>query len=360
VLLDSAKFWDQQMTRIRSEWPESAVRGPWLVALDALEAELDVAVRHHGGDGAFIKLSARSPKDAVLRMSGYADAVTHAVKTLEDDLDPGTGITLDDEVRGLKRASWETMRVRCGADALALLVRSDRVYTDVLCHELFCSRAGAQAFQLDIFVHGWFPRLDPEFEFRGFVKDGKRTGLSAYNPWIYNPVIHTQKARILEIIQALWTRVEVAIPPTMRDYTIDFAVDPSLSGEAWIVELNHTLPPLAGACLFRYSDRGDRTILEHGPFEFRVLETSWDPVSEYAALKERGGKLILLPASPAWLEFARRAGGRESPVDGNPWDEQSDGDGQLRGVVEPSHPRSGEPAVSVAQQARGFWQRLWS
>mmetsp|Transcript_17272 Transcript_17272/g.51057 ORF Transcript_17272/g.51057 Transcript_17272/m.51057 type:complete len:471 (+) Transcript_17272:220-1632(+) len=364
-VLDDAAFWDGQDDRIRKEWPASATRGPWLEALAKLEAAVNTAVIRHGAGGVFVKLSARSPKDAVLRTSRYAEGITAAAAALRVD---GAPLTLTDEVRAIKRASWAAMHVHTGRDALTLLLRSDRVYKDILCHELFCARPGAASeFRLDVFVHGWFPRLDPEFEFRGFVKGGVRTALTAYNPWLYNEVIHRQRDRVLQIIEALWGKVDAKIPDGMQDYTIDFAVDPSLNGDVWVVEVNNTLPPMAGSCLFKYSHPIDRKILEEGPFQFRVLEAPWDPHADYAAARREGGgrQTMLLPASPAWLDFARRAGGREAPAEGNPWNVALDatasrtadgGDGDCE-IAPAASPPPSDPGL--AERLGRFWRGLW-
>jgi hypothetical protein len=53
-------------------------------------------------------------------------------------------------------------------------------------------------------------------------------------------------------------------------YTIDFAVCPQTM-RTQIVEINNP-PPKAGTSLFIWDDEKDRSIIENGPFEFRLLE----------------------------------------------------------------------------------------
>jgi hypothetical protein len=268
------------------------------------------------------------------------------------------------------------MRVTSGEEAVRLLLRSERAYKDVLCHELFCNAPGkAAVFNMDVHVHGWFPRLDPSWEFRGFFSGGKRTALTTYNPWIYVPKMVTEKAKLLEIITQFWDKVEPKVA-IADNYSIDFAVDATLNGDAWLVEVNNTLPPMAGSGLFRYADDGDRKLLLEGPFTFRTREAPWAAVDDAATVAvhgdgaadhagdgpgdsqgrsdgEDGGsskvvceipaskavkqneprktnkapqatsetkrRVILMPASPAMLEFVRVAGGRPPDANAPSW-----------------------------------------
>ncbi len=96
----------------------------------------------------------------------------------------------------------------------------------------------------------------------------------AGSPWIYQPSIVRDKLAILALVEGVWDRVQ----PKIRsdNYSIDFAVAPDLSA-CWIVEINNFLPPLAGSGLFKYRHAADRTVIERGPFEFRIKETPVTP-----------------------------------------------------------------------------------
>ena len=69
-------------------------------------------------------------------------------------------------------------------------------------------------------------------------------------------------------------------------YTIDFAVVPSTL-KCYVVEINNP-PPKAGCSLFNWDDPVDRTIIEKGPFEFRllfepslqILDSVYEPIQE--------------------------------------------------------------------------------
>jgi hypothetical protein len=58
----------------------------------------------------------------------------------------------------------------------------------------------------------------------------------------------------------------------IRNYTIDFALSPSLDlSRSYVVEINH-LPPEAGTSLFDWNNSDDRKLIEHGPFTLRILD----------------------------------------------------------------------------------------
>jgi hypothetical protein len=193
-----------------------------------------------------------------------------------------------------------------------LLQRSERAYVDILQQELF-SAGQKSGFDLSVHVTEFFEGFDPDWEFRGFVSQGKRTALTAYNPWVFDARQHRHKAQIRARIFEVWDRAAPRV--RCENYSIDFAVDPHQiargddgrgggashgdsgggrsggggsgrgggsgdggggGGDAeaacWIVEINAFLPPLAGCGLYRYEDLTDRKLLLEGPFSFRVRD----------------------------------------------------------------------------------------
>lgn len=55
--------------------------------------------------------------------------------------------------------------------------------------------------RLQVHVFEFFSALDPAWEFRGFVVNGQRTALTAYNPWIYD-------ADMVPLYMRMCTRVD--------------------------------------------------------------------------------------------------------------------------------------------------------
>lgn len=258
-----------------------------------------------------------------------------------------------------------------------MLLRSDRIYIDILQHELFASRlkSGAEAaddaesidFNLNVHVHPFRPEIDPGWEFRGFVSQGCRTGLTAYNPWFFDQKIVQCRSEILAMvnshahislssskclimqIEAVWDEATPLVK--CADFSIDFAVTPSLT-KCFIVEvitdvasgyiyfylvfffdachhrsthschrwpalvfsgtLNYTFvctaPRLTILVHFSYHDQADRDLILSGPFEFRVKETPTTP-ADFVLTRvdpvtgEAKAHMIMQPAPPHVMEF---------------------------------------------------------
>ena len=140
--VESAKdpeFLDQHWRdEVLSKWPLSPVRSKWLESLLGLEQELDAAIKRTLPFGAFVKLSVRSPKDAVFCLPSYTECVREflEVRGLERD----SPLLLSQNVAAIRHASWQGLRCKTGGEALRLLLRSERVYLDVLQHELFTQK----------------------------------------------------------------------------------------------------------------------------------------------------------------------------------------------------------------------------
>jgi len=320
-LMQDPGFWTRHAVRIAEEWPSSRVRGIWWRNFSELAARLDVEIARRPGGAAFVKLSVRSPKDGVFACARFQDYLREEAATITCSMGshgmsgngpkpaerhdmtgtlavprppaaaavegtPGT-LSLSQEVHAINRAGWRAMRVTSGWEAVDLLLRSDRAYMDVLQQELFSSAPGASSgFDLNVHIFSWFDGLDPDWEFRGFVNQGVRTGLTAYNPWVYSPrqarltfiVILFQriapadvnfvkahivllisllwfccalqlqnKQRLLEIITTVWDAVQPKLSSVTENYSIDFAVDPAMTGSAWVVEVPPPPPVLVPA-----------------------------------------------------------------------------------------------------------------
>lgn len=148
----------------------------------ALMQRLDAAVRAQP-DGAFVKLSTRSPKDSLWAVAG-ARGRMHAERGREDASSAtGTAPQLslsDDRLdhNALFVAFAEHLRLqqraRSGRDALLLLATSARVYED-LGTELFdtetpeSEQQGSNA--ISVSVRAFDRSVTPDTEFRGFVWD---------------------------------------------------------------------------------------------------------------------------------------------------------------------------------------------
>lgn len=175
----------------------------------------------------------------------------------------------------------------------------------------FCSRssfAGAdkhKGFQLALHVTPFCDAFDPNWEFRGFVCKGRRTGLTAYSPWVWEPrqADPSEKAAILARIEQVWDQAEAGL--RSQNYSIDFAVSPS-TGECWVVEVNNFLPPLSGSGLFSMDDPYDVELLRSGPFEFRVRTAPPTAADLERQIHNADGtttRILMQPAPPALMQL---------------------------------------------------------
>ena len=301
--MECAEFLDQRHAAVKAEWPSGKERGAWWRDLEALRALLEEQIGQHP-HGAFVKFSVRSPKDAAGMMACFQPLLREHVRA--SGVHPDSPEALSADVSALKYASWKALRCRSGEDAVLLFARSDRIYLDILQHELFSKGDKDAAFDLSVHVFEFFTGFDPDWEFRAFCAAGQRTSITAYNPWVYSRDMIDKQGPILRLITALWDRAQPRI--ASQNYSLDFAVAPDLSG-CWIVELNNFLPPLAGCGLFDYHAEADRQILMHGPFEFRIRTThvTEDDFSRVRVHPDTGVKttIVMQPATPEVMTFVR-------------------------------------------------------
>jgi len=232
--------------------------------LKALEQRLDTIIKKYGDDGAFVKLSTRSPKDTALEMHEMRMMVADA---LAKDLERAGGEMDEDSwhccgVSAVVDACCKVLRVKSGAEAMYLMLHSYRVYTDITRMEL----ANNGNAEVQIAVRRWDPRVVPALEFRTFVYNHVMTACTQYYKLIYDA---NMAAHSKEISDLIWKFHEEHIKPRMEiaTYTADFAVTADLK-DIICVEINDP-PPAAGTALFNWDDPADRKIIENGPYEFR-------------------------------------------------------------------------------------------
>eukprot|EP00128_Syssomonas_multiformis_P014365 Colp12_sorted_trinity150504_noHs@33831 len=258
--LDDPEFYDKHWdATVLVEWPNSKMRSVWFNSLKNLERKLDEAIKPTLPIGAFVKLSVRSPKDSVFLLSKTKHMIRERLQgKYKDDTSKSSATALSEEVEAIRWASWQALRVTTGAEAMRILLRSDRIYLDVLQHDLF-TKGDPAKFDLDVHVATFYDGFDPALEFRGFVVNGTRSAITAYSPWVYDERIIKNKDLVHKVITETWDQVQ----PRIRsdNYSVDFALSPDLK-TCFIVEINNFLPPLAGCGLFVYQDDSDRAILE--------------------------------------------------------------------------------------------------
>ncbi|OUM69341.1 hypothetical protein PIROE2DRAFT_57407 [Piromyces sp. E2] len=247
--------------------------------LDRLEQELDDAIKSFGEDGAFVKLSTRSPKDTAIQLHNIHVFIADS---LRKDMERAGGQIDDKEwqrcgVSAFVDACCKVLRVRNGAEAMFLMLHSDRVYSDITRMEL--TNEGSSKVQLA--VRRWDPCVVPALELRAFVYNHTMTACTQYYKLVYDPFLAEHRKEISDAIVAFhdqYIKPRIEIP----DYTVDFAISADLK-KVICVELNN-LPPSAGTALFHWDNPEDRAIIEKGPYQFRcntsLPESSFGEINE--------------------------------------------------------------------------------
>jgi hypothetical protein len=264
-----------------------------VVALESLRERLEVAINIEAKlspvGKAFVKLSTRSPKDSKKALARAEQVYKARLSVVEATQGP---VDANCRWRILCEETTNAGAVSNAADALELLLDSDRVYEDLEYAlrgptgkpptEVTCSGVDVDVAKLqwrtDLVARAWDPRLTPSSEFRGICWGGKLTCLCQYfHPLLFEELAE-KKEQILSDILAVFAgpQVTAAVQGLGGHCIVDFAwLGP---GEVVVVELN----PFDGVCLgvfpastglFLWDNPIDHEIMKgSSPFEFRLRE----------------------------------------------------------------------------------------
>lgn len=234
--------------------------------LDPLEKSI-----HSFPNGAFVKLSTRSPKDAVDK--DKERLMKHLKITNPNSLNQ---IYID-----VRKSFFNFMRVFNAQDALDIMSKSGRIISDLKRAVDF--KDILKEIPLNIVVRE-FVEFDITNEFRAFYYSGKLTGISQYDINCFFTVPKDIKERVNKFIEKVSLK---------KDCVIDLVVTET---NIWIVELN-PFSQSSGSALFNWNK--DLKQLQEGPFEFRKLEqersneylkailSSWNHFIDESIKKER-------------------------------------------------------------------------
>lgn len=196
----------------------------------------------------FVRLSTRSPKDSDI-LSERSEEVYQRFLNESDK-------SKNSQVIARIRAGIRSLKVASGADALDILLHSDRILLD-LTEALDLSEQFNMAVILresvDVPIH---------MEFRGFVRNRTLTALSQYYHYVHFSELQSRKDEIQCKIFDFFESVRDKIP--LESCIMDFIL---IDDQVRIVELN---PFVFGTEAGLFSWRSDQKILEEGPFEFRI------------------------------------------------------------------------------------------
>ncbi|KAH3766039.1 cell division cycle protein 123-like [Pelomyxa schiedti] len=246
--------------------------------LAAIEKKLDTALSDpaFARDGAFVRLSSRSPKDGDPFEDTRSQEYSAAVKP-----ELASCTTPEEELQAKLRVLFSCRSQLCckrGRDAMSLILSSERVFVDLLL-DLDNAKIPGDVWMTCFSVRRWEPRLTEDMEFRTFVCGGKITAISQYNQYCLYPHLQSKKEVISASILEFWSKeIKHRIPHSQ--YVIDFGI--LSTGRVIVVELN-PFATTTGAALFTWER--ERTLLENGPFELRLRTTPLAPETTQQAIQ---------------------------------------------------------------------------
>jgi len=161
------------------------------------------------------------------------------------------------------KGTYKALRITNSEEALQLLLKSKRVYEDLISIEPLMPYDITNY----IVLREWSPELidHPEMEFRGFVYSNQFNALTQYDYLSYHKKVIDNKDLLEKQIKDFWHTIRGDLS-SHQAYIIDFFV---ASDGVKIVELN-SFEAWTGACLFTWHEHSD--ILKNGPFTFAVVE----------------------------------------------------------------------------------------
>eukprot|EP00475_Leptophrys_vorax_P023699 TRINITY_DN32513_c0_g1_i1.p1 TRINITY_DN32513_c0_g1~~TRINITY_DN32513_c0_g1_i1.p1 ORF type:complete len:375 (+),score=101.55 TRINITY_DN32513_c0_g1_i1:25-1149(+) len=250
--------------------------------LTNVKRKLDEAIAQFLPNGAFVRLSTRSPKDAVDKCEPekLVEQIAKFIKremTKKNIQDPEE-LDINSKLICVRRAFFERMRVFSSEDVFKLLAVSYRTTGDLI---RAVENVDVSPWNMK-FVVREFVEMPIETEFRGFVYNGNLNALSQYYDDTYfnsiDPVEMPKQIQnffLKEVREAgmfsggggAAVDDELKESP-LQNYIMDFVIMPD--NEVKIVELN-PFSVQTGSCRFHWIQ--DKSIIENGPFEFRFRES---------------------------------------------------------------------------------------
>ena len=255
--------------------------------------------------GAFVRLSSRSPKDGNPLDAEQFDRVYQGeLRRLQEEspaeMDSNSG-KANLQFIAFSAAQSQCLKVSTAAEALSLILSSERVFVDLL-EALDCQEAkefidhSVQHHQWNehIVIRQWNDRLDHAMEFRCFVYHSELTAISQYNH--YCRFTHLQDANFVDQVKSIiveyWRK-------TLRDrlcekysnYVIDIGwIRDQEEFHCVVIEMN-PFESTTGASLFDWNVDQAQLTGQTDEIEIRVRSDYFPHIEEYVemVLRENRG-----------------------------------------------------------------------
>ena len=206
--------------------------------LNNLENKIDTFIKNNENlnkNGAFIRLSGRSPKDGdpfepKKKYNEYLNNLNKLSKELNIDKNDGNL-----KVNAVSKT--HTLKVNNGKDAMSLLLTSERVHSDM---SDWLNNGGKE----QIILREFNNNLNYDDEFRAFVYNYKLTAISQYDHYgMYNHIIK-EKDIIEKAINNFWLN-NIKNRIKFPDYIIDFGY---VNGNVILIEISPFLQCTGASC----------------------------------------------------------------------------------------------------------------
>lgn len=239
------------------------------ILLQNLEGKIgEVLEKNFPNGSAFIKLNTRSPKDSPYRMDSNQNVrylVKKELEILRQAIICASQPNSTDSIQNLvtiafTKAMNKAMKIQNGKQALQLLLNSERISSDISKNLSF----GESHFNSKLILREWNDALveHPEREFRCFVHESNLNAVTQYfSDTYFNPILENRQ-QFEEQITTFFNQTAKHIIPH-PSYVLDLFV---LDDDIKIIEIN---PFHIGAGAGKFSWAKDRSVLMHGPLEFR-------------------------------------------------------------------------------------------
>ncbi|KAL0476368.1 gamma-glutamylcyclotransferase [Acrasis kona] len=223
--------------------------------LKSLERRIEAELRTNQAFacGAFLRLCGRSPKDG--EPLNRSQVLVKYNKDLEELYLQGAPRNANTKLRAIAKSTY--LRVTTGAEAMSLLLTSERVFTDL---QDWLRFGGSE----QIVLRRWHEGMSLEYEFRVFVNHNKITAISQYDHYCEYPDLVAIKDQVQSLIIEKWSQVHQHIG--QESYVIDFSYDPNKKTIV-MIELS-PFRTCTGTAMFSWSQDQDQ--LHNGPLEFRI------------------------------------------------------------------------------------------
>eukprot|EP01129_Flabellula_baltica_P010931 TRINITY_DN4690_c0_g3_i1.p1 TRINITY_DN4690_c0_g3~~TRINITY_DN4690_c0_g3_i1.p1 ORF type:complete len:354 (+),score=66.02 TRINITY_DN4690_c0_g3_i1:103-1164(+) len=231
--------------------------------LGLFEESLDQMIRKFP-NGAFIRMSTRSPKYSVIAKGKSRSFLIQELEKIsqKESLLEDKRYEYNAKLLALYRSGLKGLRVFSGREALELILSSFRIYEDLLRED---ESEHSKISEFKMFVREWI-EFPMEMEFRAFVYNGQLNAISqCYDEWWFEGLDRVFDGACLKVRTFFEEEIREKLP--IDSYIIDFAI---IEEQVKVIELNPFQLYASGPGLFNWEDENDVKIMTEGPYTTKI------------------------------------------------------------------------------------------